>query len=393
MDKKILVVCGTRAEALQLAPVAIQARECGFNVKTVLVHSSLQHESCADIFSLFSLSTDYQIDCEISEVLFAEAPDAVLIHGTGTVAFSTSLAALLQKIPIGLVGSGQRSWVECGVPAIEMQEKFIHSTARWHFAATPSARRALVCDGVSHDLIFQTGSAAVDSAMFAYEHIADVQKNLEFLNNCLKPEALSRVLLGQFVVVALQGEGKSPNLMLQNFAFLKRMSHIRRDLQFFVFCDDVARSLSLTDKESHADSFVTLLPQLDVVSECYLVSRCRLVISDSVRFLDEAPVFGKHVIVVSESTDRIELLETKLGRLVETDSSRMMAAAMELLCAHRPIAVTVPGGDGAAAQRIVKILKRDLSFDLGREVSALERNSMASQEPRGFSKPLRANVG
>jgi UDP-N-acetylglucosamine 2-epimerase (non-hydrolysing) len=366
----ILVVFGTRPEAIKLFPV-IHAlkRERQFNV-TVCV--TAQHREMLDqVLEVAQVNPDIDLDlmrpnqtlpevtarilCTLDNVLAQVAPDRVIVQGDTTTAMAAALSAYYRKIPVDHVEAGLRSgniyspWPE------ELNRKIAGSVASLHFAPTHRAAEALKRENVSRDRIFVTGNTVIDALL-------DVKERLrEFPDVC---DAIDRLMPDG-------GEGRKIILVTahrrENFS--GGMDSIAAALRIVASRDDALIIFPLHPNPNVQEPMrailgdhprIRLIPPLDYVPFVYLLSRAYLVLTDSGGVQEEAPALGKPVLVMRDTTERPEGVEAGTALLVGTTPQRICSEATRLLDDRRHYKQMSrahnPFGDGKASRRITQIL-------------------------------------
>jgi UDP-N-acetylglucosamine 2-epimerase (non-hydrolysing) len=369
--RKILVVFGTRPEAVKMAPVVISLRQSlRFDVKVCV---TAQHREMLDqVLEVFGIAAEFDLNLmnagqdltEITakvlfglrEVFKQWKPDLVFVHGDTTTAMAASLAGFYEKIPIGHVEAGLRTediyspWPE------EMNRRLIGRIATFHFAPTNKARLNLLNEGCDKSRVFVTGNTVVDA-------ILSTQKLIESSNTT------SKILHSRFGL--LFDAGKRPILVTahrrENFGLNLRnvcfalIELSKRDDVLIIFPVHPNPKVHLVVHEMlAAKENIHLLPPQDYLSFIYLMLKSYFVITDSGGIQEEAPVLGKPVLVLRNNTERPEAVEAGTARLVGTSSARIIEESERLLSspeAYFQMASAInPYGSGDASDRIVSVV-------------------------------------
>lgn len=363
---KILTVFGTRPEAIKMAPVvkALAGTE-GFQPVTVV---TAQHREMLDqVLKLFSLIPQYDLDIMtprqsladvvvralpgLDEVLGREKPDAVLVQGDTTTAFVAALAAFYHQVPVGHVEAGLRTGQKYEPFPEEMNRRLAGTLADWHFAPTAQARENLLREGVPAPQIFVTGNTVIDAvravARNDYRFTTPELGRLDF--------ARQRVLL----TTAHRRENWGEPLEAICGALADLVGAFKDVTVVFpvhknpVVRETVQRILGRKER-------VILTEPLDYEELANLLARCTLVLTDSGGLQEEAPGFGRPVLVLRNVTERPEGIQAGVLKLVGTYRAAIVVAAAELLTdeeAYARMARAVnPYGDGRAAGRIAGLL-------------------------------------
>ena len=372
--KKALVVFGTRPEAIKMAPVVMELKQnFGGEVRVCV---TAQHRQMLDqVLSLFGIVPEYDLNLmkpgqdltditanvllAMRQVLDEFMPDVVLVHGDTTTTFAASLAAYYKKIPVAHVEAGLRTgniyspWPE------EMNRKLAGSIAAFHFAPTETSRDNLLRESIAAESIHVTGNTVIDALLDVVKKIendpvlrADLESRFEFL------DARKRLIL--ITGHRRENFGKGFEGICQALSKLAERSdvelvypvHLNPNVQ-----EPVRRLLG-------GKSNIHLIDPLDYLPFVYLMNRAYLIVTDSGGIQEEAPSLGKPVLVIRDTTERPEAVAAGTVKLVGTDPAcicREADALLDSIAAYQKMAFAHnPYGDGAAASRIVQILKAAL---------------------------------
>lgn len=363
----ILVVMGTRPEAIKLAPVVTALRDldrCPTRVCVTGQHRDLLRNG----LSAFGLDVDCDLDLmthdqtpvdvlgrvvtEMAEVIAGERPRWVVVQGDTTTALATALAAFHRRAPVAHVEAGLRSGDVAQPWPEEMNRRLIGQIASLHFAPTELAFDNLVREAVAPDAIRVTGNTVIDALHFA----------LGVLRRSPDRAGPVRSLLDAFPL-----EKKLVAVTIHRRENHARLDDIERVLQWLGRRDDCCvvfpahpnpAVMRLANRLS--GSPVRVVPPLDYLPFVALMQRADLILTDSGGIQEEATALGKPVLVLRERTERPEVLRAGNGVLVGTDAREIIAAASTLLddVAARTAMTqrSAPFGDGRAAQRIAVAL-------------------------------------
>ena len=384
MDKKkILLVFGTRPEAIKMAPLvkALQAQPEQF--KTIVCVTAQHRQMLDQVLHIFDITPDYDLDIMkpnqdlyditsrvllgMRDVLKEAQPDVVLVHGDTTTSTAAALAAFYQQIPVGHVEAGLRThniyspWPE------EMNRQITGRITTHHFAPTPLAKQNLLNENVHEDQIIVTGNTVIDALYMVVDkikHDAELQKGL---SNILREAGYdtSRLESNRRLVLITGhrrenfGEGfismctairdlaaKYPNV---DFVYPMHLNpNVRRPIHE-VFGEDLTQ---------HANLF--FIEPLEYLSFVYLMEKSTIVLTDSGGIQEEAPGLGKPVLVMRDTTERPEALESGTVHLVGTNYEKIVTEVSTLLddaeAYERMSQAVNPYGDGHACERICKYL-------------------------------------
>ncbi|MFA6601153.1 MAG: UDP-N-acetylglucosamine 2-epimerase (non-hydrolyzing) [Candidatus Omnitrophota bacterium] len=366
--KKILVVFGTRPEALKLAPVIRVLERCkSFMTRTCLTG---QHREMVDqVLRLFRLRTDYDLNLmqkdqtlssltarlfpKMDEVLQSAKPDLILVQGDTTTSFAVALKAFYSKIPVGHVEAGLRTFDKYQPFPEEINRVLISRLADYHFAPTRKACENLAAEGVPRERIYRTGNTVVDALDMIRPGLArqtlPVLRRIRPGNKVILMTAHRRESFGEPMVRICRAVkevlARSPGVEVIYPVHLNPnvQAVVRREL------GGVER-VHLTEPVSYRDILI-------------LMERCDFVLTDSGGIQEEAPSFGKPVLVMREVSERNEGVEMGVAKIVGTDRAGIVRESLRLLTDSRAYRRMVgkknPYGDGKASQRIVAILRKE----------------------------------
>ena len=373
MKKKILVIFGTRPEAIKMAPLVKEfemAKE--FEIKVCVTG---QHRQMLDqVLDLFNISPDFDLNlmkagqslseltCNILNGLdgvFAEyTPDWVLVHGDTTTTMGASLAAFYRKISIAHVEAGLRTrniyspWPE------EANRQITSRLAKVHFAPTNQAKNNLLAENIQNERIDVTGNTVID-ALLSVSNIIDNDKKLSLLfdSNFDYIDRKKKLLLVTGHRRENFGDGfESICRALKEIALDENVQivypvHLNPNVQ-----DPVNRILGGIKN-------IFLIPPLDYLPFVYLMKNCYLILTDSGGIQEEAPSLGKPVLVMRETTERPEAVAAGTVVLVGTDAKRICAEVRHLLNNSDSYSTMThahnPYGDGLASKRIRKFFESE----------------------------------
>ncbi len=382
--KKIMLVFGTRPEAIKMAPLVKEFQDNPDIFETQVCVTGQHREMLDQVLEIFHIKPDYDLNIMkqgqdlydvtarvlvgMRDVLKAAQPDIVLVHGDTTTSMAAALAAFYQQIPVGHVEAGLRTnniyspWPE------EMNRQITGRIATYDFAPTPLSRKNLLHEGVDEEKITVTGNTVIDALHLVTRRIKDDAR--------LTAELQERLLLAGYDIKRLTGSRK---LVLitghrrENFGegFMQICTAIR-DLKNKYENVDFVYPMHLNPnvrKPIHAVfgenlnelGNIFFIEPLEYLEFVYLMEHATIVLTDSGGIQEEAPGLGKPVLVMRNTTERPEALEAGTVKLVGTDYNKIMDNVSTLLedkeAYERMSKATNPYGDGFASQRIVEKLK------------------------------------
>ena len=370
MLTKLIVCIGTRPEAIKLFPV-IHALEADGRF-AVEVCATAQHRGLLDqVLRVAAISPQADLDLmrtnqtlteitagvirHFGEMLDVRRPDRVVVQGDTTTAFAASLAAFYRMIPVAHVEAGLRTGNSLSPWPEEVNRKLVAVLADLHFAPTARARNALLAESVAADRVHVTGNTVIDALNFIKEKLPAFAADTSAVARVIPSnQSNHRIIL----VTSHRRENFSGGL--DGIATAISRLADRRDVfvVFPVHPNPRVREIMETRLAGHPR--IALMPPLDYVPFVYLLTRCHLVLTDSGGLQEEAPSFGKPVLILRDTTERPEGIEAGTSILVGTDPDRIVSEASRLLDddeaylrmsrAHNPF------GDGRASPRIVELI-------------------------------------
>jgi UDP-N-acetylglucosamine 2-epimerase (non-hydrolysing) len=369
-NMKILAIFGTRPEAIKMAPlIGILKQDERFSVRVCV---TAQHREMLDqVLQLFSITADYDLNIMkagqtlssitndillgLESVLQECKPNIVLVHGDTTTAFTATLAAFYQKIPVGHVEAGLRThdiyspWPE------EANRKLVSSLANWHFAPTESAKQNLMNEGILEKNIIVTGNTVIDSLLAAIK-IIDSDPAIKATAESSYPFVrLDRKIV---LVTGHRRESFGGGFdriceALVNIA--KRNANV--DIIYPVHLNPFVREP--VNRLLRGIRNIYLIEPLEYLSFVNLMARSTIILTDSGGIQEEAPSLGKPVLVMRATTERPEAIEAGTVELVGTSVESITGSVQRLLDANNPTKIDLasnPYGDGNACRRIVDFL-------------------------------------
>lgn len=368
--KRVMVVFGTRPEAIKMAPVVFALRKTsGIEVQVVV---TAQHRQMLDqVLQLFGIVPDEDLDLMqhgqtlatltsrilqgMTQAIARHAPDLVLVHGDTTTAFATALAAFYSRTPIGHVEAGLRTgnlyspWPE------EANRRLTAPLASLHFAPTEKSRSNLLAEGISANDIHVTGNTVIDALLTVVEKIDQDPLLASQLDAQLPQFDPARRLI---LVTGHRRENFGEGF--EQICLALKQIAARGDAQIIYPVHLNPHVREPVKRILADDPAICLVEPLDYLPFVRLMSKAHLIITDSGGVQEEAPSLGKPVLVMRDTTERPEALEAGTVKLVGTSHQVIAVETARLLddmdtyramsAAHNPY------GDGHAANRIARII-------------------------------------
>ena len=381
--KKVMLVFGTRPEAIKMAPLVKEFQKQPKRVETVVCVTGQHREMLDQVLKIFDIKPDYDLNIMkqgqdlydvtarvltgMRDVLKEVKPNVVLVHGDTTTSTAAALAAFYQQIPVGHVEAGLRThniyspWPE------EMNRLLTGRLATYHFSPTPLSRNNLIKESVDDRNIIITGNTVIDALYWVVDKI----KNNKELDN-----ELEDILSKAGYDVNRLNNGKKLVLITghrrENFGdgFINMCTAIKDltvkypDLDF-VYPMHLNPNVRKPIHEVFGENLSGLknmffIEPLEYLSFVYLMEKSSIVLTDSGGIQEEAPGLGKPVLVMRDTTERPEALDARTVKLVGTDYNKIVNEVSSLIddkAAYEKMSKAVnPYGDGLACGRIVNAL-------------------------------------
>ena len=362
--KKILLVFGTRPEAIKMCPLVneLKTRE---GIKTIVCVSGQHRQMLDQVLEAFHVVPDYDLYImkdrqtlfdittnildRIKAVLEEVKPDVVLVHGDTSTTFVTALACFYMQIPVGHVEAGLRTNDIYSPYPEEFNRQAVSIISRYNFAPTEQARQNLLSEGKRPESIFVTGNTAIDALRTTVRE--------DYSHPELVWASDSRLIL----ITAHRREnlGEPMNNM---FRAIRRVMDEHTDVKaiYPIHMNPIVRKTA--DEFLGGDDRIHIIEPLDVLDFHNFLGRCFLVLTDSGGIQEEAPSLGKPVLVMRNTTERPEGIAAGTLKLVGTDEEVIYRSFKQLLEDNEEYArmsnACNPYGDGFASKRIADILVR-----------------------------------
>jgi len=368
---KVLVAIGTRPEAIKLAPVVAALREdsrfecvaAGSGQHKEMLQQALADfgcdlDCCFDIpmdgRSLSSLTVD--VIQNMTDLVKLEAPDWTIVQGDTTTAFASGLVAFYSGVKVAHVEAGLRSGNNAHPFPEEVNRKLISQFASLHFAPTQLAYDALIREAVNKEQILLSGNTVVDALHYIREKVDADDKIRQSLD-----AKFNMVDFGQKVILftSHRRENLGEN-QIEICAAVREIASRHPDVQivFPMHLNPAVRSV--VQAELSGFDNILLVEPFSYLEIIYVMSQCYLVVTDSGGLQEEAPSFGKPVLVLRETSERMEAVSAGSAKLVGSDAQKIVSEAHDLISCPEAYAkmseVDNPFGDGTASLQIVEAL-------------------------------------
>ena len=386
--KKVMLVFGTRPEAIKMAPLVKKFQE-STDFQTIVCVTAQHREMLDQVLDIFEIKPDFDLNIMkqgqdlydvtsrvmlgLRDVLNEVNPDIVLVHGDTTTSMAAALAAFYKQIPVAHIEAGLRTndiyspWPE------EMNRRMTGRIATYHLAPTELSRQNLLKENVDNQNIIITGNTVIDALFWVVNKIKNDKNLAETLKNNIKENGYN--IDRQKKIVLITGHRR------ENFGDgFKNICCAIRDLSIkypnvdFVYPmhlnPNVRKPISEifgidVKNKTHENQFSNnafFIEPLDYLNFVFLMEKADIILTDSGGIQEEAPSLGKPVLVMRNNTERPEALDAGTVKLVGTDYNKIVNEVSELLDNENSYKTmsqaTNPYGDGLACERIVNFMKK-----------------------------------
>ncbi len=360
--KKIMLVFGTRPEAIKMCPLVKELKTRG-NVQTIVCVTGQHKEMLNQVLECFEVVPDYNLSImqdkqtlfditvnimeKIKPVLEKEQPDVILVHGDTTTSFVSSLCAFYMQIPVGHVEAGLRTYNIYSPYPEEFNRQATSIIAKYHFAPTELSKQNLIHEGKKGESIYVTGNTAIDA-----------------LNTTVKKEYSHPILewVGNNELIMLTAHRRE-NLgqPLENmFTAIKRIVEENDNVRVVYPVHKNPKVQEIAQKILGDNEKIKLIEPLDVLDFHNFLAKSYIILTDSGGIQEEAPSLGKPVLVMRDTTERPEGIKAGTLKLVGTDTEIIYGEIKKLLNDkeeyNKMSKASNPYGDGFASKRIADIL-------------------------------------
>ena len=366
--KKIMIIFGTRPEAIKMIPLIREVqKDKELELKVVITG---QHKDMLNqVLERFNIVADYDLKImkkvqtlsyittsiiqKLDKIIKKEQPDIILVHGDTTTAASSAIVAFYNKVKIGHVEAGLRTYNKYSPYPEEMNRVLISDLADLHFAPTQANKKALIAENISEENIYVTGNTVIDAVHLTidkkYKFECEKLNNIDFNN-------------GKKYILLTAHRKENLGEPLENICkAINTLTSKKNDVEVIFpvhFNPKVRETVFEILKDNNK---VHLLDPIDVFDMHNLMNKIYLVMTDSGGLQEEAPALGKPVLVLRENTERPEVVECGAAKIVGTNSQNIVNEAENLIMdieAYNKMAKAInPYGDGHASEKIVKIIK------------------------------------
>jgi UDP-N-acetylglucosamine 2-epimerase (non-hydrolysing) len=365
LDKlRIMTVFGTRPEAVKMAPVIKELERRSGEIVPLVAVTAQHREMLDQVLELFEITPNYDLNIMqanqtlhditsrallgLRDVISEAKPDMILVHGDTTTTFVAALAGFYAQVPVGHVEAGLRTQNKYSPFPEEMNRKLTGAIADLHFSPTDTSKTNLLAEGVNQENIFVTGNTVIDALL------ATVHENYTFTDPVLNQIDFTN---RKVILVTTHRRENLGEPMRNIYLALQQLIEENPDVEIVFPMHKNPHVREVVNSVLGQTERVHLIEPLDYQPFVNLIARSHIILTDSGGVQEEAPSFGKPVLVLRDTTERPEAVEAGTVLLVGTDRDEVYRNASRLLndsTTYSKMANAVnPYGDGLAAKRIV----------------------------------------
>lgn len=363
--KKIMLVFGTRPEAIKMCPLVNELKKRK-NIKTIVCVTGQHRQMLDQVLNAFDVKPDYDLSImkdkqtlfdvtvnileKIKEILETAKPNIVLVHGDTSTTFVTALACFYMQIPVGHVEAGLRTYNIYSPYPEEFNRQAVSIISQYNFAPTELSRQNLLNEGREPKTIFVTGNTAIDALKTTVRE--------DYTHPELEWAKGSRLIM----ITAHRRENLGEP-MKNMFRAIKRVMDEHPDVKaiYPIHMNPVVREIA--DLILGGDDRIRIIEPLEVLDFHNFLNKSFMILTDSGGIQEEAPSLGKPVLVMRDTTERPEGIAAGTLKLVGTEEDRIYKEFKRLLEDEAEYAkmseASNPYGDGFACKRIADILEKD----------------------------------
>lgn len=367
---KVMVVFGTRPEAIKMAPLVLELQKHSDSIETITVVTAQHRQMLDQVLETFSIEPHYDLDImgknqsllditgkileKFDSVVKQELPDIILVHGDTTTTFAASLVAFYNQVRIGHVEAGLRTFDKYSPFPEEMNRQMTDCLADLYFAPTSESKENLLKENHPESAIVITGNTAIDALKLTVQS--------DYYHEVLDQLDPNKKL----VLVTMHRRENQGQPMRNVFTALREMVDFHQEIEvvYPVHLSPVVQEAAKDILAGH--DRIHLIEPLDVLDFHNLASRSYFIMTDSGGVQEEAPSLGKPVLVLRDTTERPEGVRAGTLKLVGTDPVSVKEAMTALLTDEtlygQMSQAPNPYGDGNASERIVQTIKHYFGF-------------------------------
>lgn len=367
---KVMTIFGTRPEAIKMAPLVLELKRQNDIFEPIVTISAQHREMLDQVLEIFKINPDYDLNIMkknqslseitsnvilgLEKIMKESKPDIVLVHGDTTTTFAASIAAYYQKIKIGHVESGLRTWNKYSPYPEEMNRQLTDVLADVYFAPTLDSRVNLLVENHSEEKIYITGNTAIDALK--------VTVKSEY-----RHPILEKITPGnRLILMTMHRRENQGKPMERVFKAIREVIDSYEDVEIVypIHLNPVVQKSAIKYLGNH--DRIHLIDPLEVTDFHNIAARCYMIMSDSGGVQEEAPSLGIPVLVLRDTTERPEGVKAGTLRLIGTETEDVLSNMIELLDNENSYTMmsqaSNPYGDGNASTRILEAISYEFGF-------------------------------
>ena len=361
---KVMIIFGTRPEAIKMAPLVKELRNCEA-IETVVCITAQHRQMLDQVLKIFSIIPDYDLNIMkdgqslseittnalvgLEKIIKESEPDLILVHGDTTTTFAGALAAFYCKIPVGHVEAGLRTYNKYSPYPEELNRQMVSNIADIHFAPTLNSEQNLLNEGKLEKDIYVTGNTAIDAMKYTIKN----NYSIEWVGN------------NRLILLTAHRRENLGEPMIHIFRSIRRILEEFTDVKVVYPVHLNPKIRRIAKSELSGCERIRLIEPLNVVDFHNILNYSYLIMTDSGGIQEEAPSLGKPVLVLRDTTERPEGIEAGTLKLVGTNEDNIYYVTKELLD-NKKIYTDMskainPYGDGHASERIANVILQRFS--------------------------------
>lgn len=376
--KKIMIVCGTRPEAIKLAPLYITLKKNHKKIKTLFCATGQHQLMLNQVLNFFDIKPDYNLKVmkkkqslsevtksimsKLEKILIKTKPDLVIVHGDTMTTFTASLSAFFLKIKVAHVEAGLRTNnIHSPFPE-ELNRQLVSRIAEFHFAPTQTSKLNLLRENIDSKRIFVTGNTVIDALKTTNEiidHNEYVKKKIE-IN--LKKIIDFKISSEKYILVTAHRRENYGDGIFNICRSIKKLSNLYDNLKFIFPVHLNPNIITEVNKILKNKKNIYLLQPQSYINFVYLIKNCYLVMTDSGGIQEEAPYFDKPVLVMRNISERPEGVKAGTIKIIGSDQKNIVKNVSNLInnnkTYNKMCSSKNPYGDGRSSIRICNHLLR-----------------------------------
>lgn len=391
---KIFMVFGTRPEAIKMASV-IKQIEKNPELKSVVCVTAQHRQMLDQVLKVFNIRPDYDVDIMrpnqdlfdvtanvlvgLREILSQESPDIVLVQGDTTTAFAAGLASYYLRIPIGHIEAGLRTHNKYSPFPEEKNRHLLSTLADYHFAPTERSKANLLREGIAESSIWITGNTVVDALLLVSEMLNTEEKRNYYKRYFKEKYGLSLGLNQKKMILVTGHRRENFGAGIEHICMsLQELAEDKPDVTF-VYPVHLNPNIQRPVKSIlNGKRNIYLIDPLEYEPFVFLMKESYLILTDSGGIQEEAPSLGKPVLVMRDTTERPEAIDSGTAKIIGTGRAKIVGEVLRLLddkVYYETMSKSVnPFGDGKAAEYIVQTILCTKNKSVNPFINARERS-------------------